>query len=164
MILTARDRPPMDRRSPRRGQSSGGVDQAHPRTLARGIVDNLPFLPRTRNDATTVYDRTPYFSHSRFIPPAQGQVDWTRAGPVRPEMGMRNAVYRPEQGSSNSRFPYIAASSTGGLHTVTPSAISRTAPRYVQTVQMQPARQNRLSPNRYHGQTYSATTVVQGGS
>jgi hypothetical protein len=152
--------PPFDRWSTRRGLSGGGVDVAVPRTLAPGLDNQMaryPFNEGTR----TVRDRGPFFSAPRFIPPPNNWVDWTGAGPARPELHVRQATWRPEVGSSRGRFP-VVDSPTGGMHTMGPSAVARSYPRYVETPQMRGARINRLSPGGYSGQTYSQTTRIQG--
>jgi hypothetical protein len=117
----------------------------------------------TANDALIVRDRTPYFPLPRYSRPAQGWVDWTAAGPIRPELHMRCATWRPEPGASVSRFP-VVDSPTTGLHTNPPNAVSVTVKRYVSTPQMTPGRQDRISNSRYVGQSYSETTLTVGGS
>lgn len=145
----------------RRGPSTGGIDRFMPITAAPGIVDERARDNATSNDGRIVRDRIPYLDHDRFIPPAQGWVDWTGAGPARPELHMRQMTYRRESGSSRSRFPTVADSPTGGLHTMTPGTVQRTVPRFVQTPQMRSSPYDRLSPGQYSGQTYSQTTTVR---
>lgn len=162
-FLSDRQRAPIvvDRSHARLGTSAGGVDRAHPMTLAAGLVDQQARYPATLFDRLIRRDRGPYFQKARVIPPGNAWVSWTGAGPARPELHARNQTWRREVGSSNSRFP-VVDSPTTGMHTMTPSTVARTLPRYVETQQMLPPRQNRLSNARYSGQTYSQTTVVQG--
>lgn len=146
----------------RRGEAAGGYDTTSPRTLAPGIDNELARYPGTAFDGRVRRDRGPYYQRAAYLPPPVTWVNWTAAGPVRPELHMRNVTMRPEVGSSRSRFPVVAGAPTGGMHTMTPSGASRTVPRYVSTPQMTTARQNRLSPGQYAGQTYSQTTRLQG--
>ena len=118
----------------------------------------------TAFDRLIMRDRHPTYYRGTYIPPGDNWVSWTAAGPARPALHMRQATYRPWAGSSSSRFPYIPTSPTGGLHTDTGHSKPRTERRYAATPQQQAARINRLSPSRYHGQTYSQQTAVQGGN
>lgn len=161
--LTGRQRtaPPLDRWSTRRGHARGGYDTTAPRTLAPGIDNELERYPFTEG-ARTVRDKGPFYTAPRYVPPPDTWVDWTEAGPARPELHVRNSTWRPEVGASRSRFPYVEGSPTGGMHTMGPAGVARTVARYVETPQMSAARINRLSPGQYSGQTYSQTTRLQG--
>ncbi len=155
--------PPIDRRSPRRGESAGGYDTVDgPRTLAVGLEDEKARYPGTAFDQGLIRDRGPFYTHPDYMPPAQPWVNWTAAGPTRPELHMRNVTWRNMVGNSSSRYP-VANTPTTGLHTMGPAGVARTLPRYVETPQMRPERQMRLSPGQYSGQTYSQTTKLQGG-
>ena len=115
-------------------------------------------------DRLIVRDRHPTMYRPNYIPPADNWVSWTAAGPARPTLHMRQATWREWSGSSASRFPYIPDSPTGGMHTNNAEqGATRTLRRYQATPQQKAARFNRLSASRYHGQTYSQQTVVQGG-
>lgn len=162
--LTQRQRtaPPIDRWSARRKESGGGYDVASPRTLAVGLETEDARYPGTVFDTQIQRDRGPYYSAPRFIPPPVTWISWTAAGPTRPELGMRNATLREMVGNTRSRFPVVPDAPTKGMHTMTPSGVSRTVPRFVTTPQMVPARIDRLAPGQYSGQTYSQTTRVQG--
>lgn len=162
-VLQMRQRtaPPIDKTTTRRLVSSGGYDVAVPRTLAPGIEDQLARYPGTVYDGRIVRDRGPYYQVPYYMPPAQNWVNWTAAGPPRPELHMRNASWRNWVGNSHSRYPTVDTP-TGGMHTMYPTGAERTAGRYVQTPQMRGARINRLSPARYRNQTYSQTTRLQG--
>lgn len=154
--------PPIDRATARRGESGGGYEYADPQTLAPGIESELARYPGTAFDGQIVRDRGPWFSRPRYTPPGNGWVNWTQAGPLRAELNMRNATWRNLAGNSRSRYPVINTPTTG-MHTSTPSGVSRTVGRYQVTPQMTAARQFRLQPGQYFGQTYSQTTRLQGG-
>ncbi len=156
-----RQAPPADRWHARRLESAGGYDVAVPRTLAVGIDDERARYPGTVFDTEIMRDRGPYYQQARFIPPPVTWISWTAAGPIRPELNMRNVTLRTMVGNDTSRFPVINSPTTG-MHTMGPSGVARTVPRYVETPQMTAARQFRLSPGQYSGQTYSQTTRLQG--
>jgi hypothetical protein len=158
-----RSKVPIDRWTARRNVSRGGVDQAVPMTLHRGIENDAVVYVQTEHDRLVVRDKTPWYDRAYMVPPGNGQVSWTKAGPVRPTLRMRNASYKREQGSSASRFPFVRSSPTGGLHTMGPSSAAViTAPRSRAVPQMRGPRINRLLPVAYTGQTYSQTTRIQG--
>lgn len=162
-MIRQREEPPIDKWSPRRLESGGGISVATPRTLAVGIEDEYARYPGTAFDGQIIRDRGPYYRQPRMEPPGNGWVNWTAAGPTRPELHMRNATMRDMVGNSRSRYP-VVESPTTGMHTMGPSGVARTVPRYVETPQMTAARQFRLSPGQYNGQTYSQTTLLQGRS
>lgn len=164
--LSARQRtvPPIDRWSARgHGQESGGgYDMTSPRTLAPGLDSELARYPGTVFDSEVLRDRGPFYEVPRYTPPADNWVNWTKAGPTRPELHMRCVTLRDMVGNSASRFPYVAGSPTGGMHTMGTAGVARTVDRYVTTPQMVGARTDRLAPAVYASQTYSQTTRVQG--
>jgi hypothetical protein len=150
---------PMDRWSPRRNLSAGGPPRLpRPMTIGPGIVDNIVREPNL-NDAGVVHDRGPWYHRSYYIPAGNSRPSWTDAGPDRPSLHMSQQSISPTYGTSTSRFPFVPESPTGGMHTMTQPAITRTLPRFVQTVQMMPPRTDRLASGQYRGQSYSATTV-----
>lgn len=152
----------MDRWAARRGPSAGGVDQASPRTLAPGLDTELTRYPGTVNDTLIIRDRGPWYASPRYVPPPVTWVNWTAAGPTRPELHVRNVSLRTMVGNTASRFPYLPSSPTGGMHTMVTPGVARTVARFVRTPQMVPGRPDRLSPGQYTGQTYSQTTRLQG--
>lgn len=165
--LTARQRaaPPINRTSARRGIAPGGYDRADPMTLAPGLESETTRFPGTVFDSGIVRDRGAYFAQPRYMPQPQSWVNWTEAGPTRPELHGRNASLRTMQGNTAGRFPTVN-SPTGGLHTMVPSGPAgsdQTPGRYRAVPQMVAARTDRLQPGQYRGQSYSATTVLQGG-
>jgi hypothetical protein len=113
-------------------------------------------------DGELVRDRQPFYQRPVYVPPPVTWVNWTEAGPLRPELHMRNVTWRNMVGNSKSRYPVVDTPTTG-MHTTGPAGVQRTVPRFVQTPQMTPARQFRLSPGQYSGQNYSQTTQLQGG-
>lgn len=162
--LTRRQRtaPPMDRWHARRQESAGGYDTMSPRTLAPGMETNLSRYPGDSFDTEIIRDRGPFYQQPRYMPPPVTWVNWTEAGPLRPELHVRNTSLREMAGNSRSRYPVVPGSPTTGMHTMVTPGVARTVPRYVQTPQMRAARIDRLSPGQYAGQTYSQTTRLQG--
>lgn len=154
---------PIDKWHARRNESGGGYDTTSPRTLAAGIEDTFARYPGTAFDQEVLRDRGPFYAQPHYTPPPITWVNWTAAGPTRPELHMRNVTYREMVGNSMSRYPVINSPTTG-MHTMGPAGTARTLPRYVTTPQMRGERQFRLSPGQYSGQTYSQTTRLQGGS
>lgn len=157
-----RTAPPIDRWSARRMEAAGGYDTTSPRTLAPGIENDLARYPGTVYDTEIIRDRGPYYQRPVYLPPPVTWISWTAAGPPRPELHMRNSTLRELVGNSASRFPVVNTPTTG-MHTSTEAGVARTVPRFVETPQMTTARQFRLSPGQYSGQTYSQTTRLQGG-
>lgn len=153
--------PPIDRWSLRLGESSGGVDTPDPMTLAPGIEDTDARYPGTAFDSRIMRDRGPYYQRAHYLPPASNWVNWTAAGPVRPELHVRQATLRELVGNSVSRFPVIDSPTTG-MHTMSTHGVARSVRRFQATPQMRPVRQQRLAAGQYSGQTYSQTTRVQG--
>jgi hypothetical protein len=122
----------------------------------------LARYPGTVFDSQIIRDRGPFYQRPHYQPAAQSWVDWTGAGPLRPELHMRNATLREMVGNSHSRYPVVNTPTTG-MHTMLPGPGSqRTVQRYVTTPQMTAARINRLAAGQYAGQTYSQTTRPQG--
>lgn len=164
--LTDRQRaaPPINRTSARRGIAPGGIDRADPRTLAPGLESEVARYPGTVFDGGIVRDRGAYYQQPRYMPPPQSWVNWTEAGPTRPELHGRNASLRTMQGNTESRYPTVN-SPTGGLHTMIPSGpggSEQTPGRYASVQQMRYARTDRLQPGQYRGQSYSQGTALQG--
>jgi hypothetical protein len=163
--LTERQRaaPPVNRWAARRGLSMGGVDTTKPLTLHPGLVDDRARYPGTVFDGRIIRDRQPVYDHPRYIPPPLTWVNWTAAGPTRPELHMRNESLRLMVGNSASRYPVIPGSPTGGMHTSMPGpGVTRSIRRYVVTPQMRAGRPDRLAASQYSGQTYSQSTIPQG--
>lgn len=158
-----RTAPPIDRWSLRRNHSAGGVDTVAPMTLARGQVTKESRFPGDEFDAEVQRARGPWYHRGAYMPPGLSQVNWTAAGPARPELHVRQATNRLWSGNSRSRFPVVDTPTTG-MHTQPPAMGpgSTLNGRYARTPQQTAARINRLSPGQYSGQTYSQITVLQG--
>jgi hypothetical protein len=85
---------------------------------------------------------------SYYLPAANNWVNWTAAGPIRRIIKEMNFTYRPIVGAPRWK----------GLHTNIPIQPRDQAGR----ARMKARRQNRLTVQRYRGQTYSQTTQLQG--
>lgn len=179
--------PPFDRRTPRRRDGSGGpVVPLTRRTLVNGIENSDARYSPTTNDSQILRDKTPWYPAEVYYPAGQSWVNWTAAGPVRPELHMRDVTIRTMVGTSatrNLQNPVIAQHEVvpgyrslpdgrivqptvgipSGLHTNPAAAVQRSFPRYVKTPQIVPGRQDRLRAGQYTGQSYSQTTIPQGG-
>lgn len=149
---------------PRRGLPVGGDPGRLPRTIEPfGIEDEHSRYPGDEFDTAIRRDRMPWIPAPYYIPPADGWVNWTQAGPIRPTLHMRNATLRMMQGNSNTRELQDPTNPQRGLHTNPPDAVARTVARYVSgNPQMMAGRQDRLSEARYSGQSFSQTTRNQG--
>jgi hypothetical protein len=162
---SARQRAPVPfNRGPRRLDSAYSCPDLLPRTVrAPGIEDQHARYPGDEFDTAIRRDRIPWIPRPSYIFPADGWVNWTACGPIRPTLHMRCATIREMQGNSNTRQDQDPTNLQRGLHTNPPDAVARTMPRYVSgNPQMQPGRQDRLSPAQYNGQSFSQTTVNQG--
>lgn len=166
----ARTRPPYSEDVPRRLDSPNSPPPLpRPRTLANPLDSQRDRYPGASNDGAIVRDRVPTIQRPYYLPPASGWVNWTTSGPVRSTLHMQQSSYRQMAGNSNTRAADPVATGLGsqdqghGLHTTPRPATARTIGRYFDTVQMVPPRADRLSGARYSGQSYSQTTVVQGG-
>lgn len=153
---------PFDKTTLQRLSSAGGYDVSTPMTLAPGLETELPRYPGTTYDGGVVRERRPFYSALTRSPVGDSWVNWTGAGPARAELHMRTTEWRQEAGRGATRYPVNPTSPTGGFHTMTPSGVARTAPRYQETPQQRGTRINRLASSRYSGQSYSQTTAVQG--
>lgn len=163
--MRQREPVPFNTKPPRRHDSQGGPPpQLIRRTLAAGMDDEQARYNPEANDGQIRRDHTPWYPSEHLGPAATGWVDWTAAGPCRPELHMRTVSYRVMAGTSNTRFPVNPLDPRIGLHTNPPTAVTRTIPRYVgPNPQMRRGRQDRLAMGQYTGQSYSQTTRPQGG-
>lgn len=164
-------RPYYDRFTSRRGDSPGGTDQrGNGRDIVPGLVDGTirEAGGAYSRDGLIMRDRIPAYDRDYMIGNADTQVDWTRCGPIRPSLWMRNRTVRRQVGSDNTRnfdphpiIEYGSQDQGHGMHT-NPAPYKRaTNARFGSGIpQMQPAHVNRLSPARYSGQSYSQTTNV----
>lgn len=108
------------------------------------------FAPGNTNDREINKTRGPWYHRPYYIPPGGFPINWTEAGPVRNELHMRTYTYRRESGQS---FQFRE-----GMHTMVPR---QQAQQQNGKEKMTSARQNRLTVQRYRGQSYSNTTKVQ---
>lgn len=151
----------------RRGNSAGGKPVERPGRSVGGQAAAWMDDPRyygAPNDSQIRRDRTPWYPTSARSGVGTGTVDWTAAGPPRPELHMRNVTVRIMAGTSRTRNLANPQDPRQGLHSagiIKPSGnlgrIQAGRPG------MKHGRTDRLSPARYRGQTYSQTTVEQGG-
>lgn len=134
------------------GQSRGGV-AFKGRVIGRpGRAGEITTVqpPQNTNATLIVRARGGYLRESYYLPPAQGMANWTAAGPARNTLRERNFTWRP----------IVAAPRYKGLHTNIPIQPRDEAGRQA----MRPRRQNRLTVQRFRGQTYSQTTQLQGSA
>lgn len=123
-----------------------------------------PRYPGDANDTRIVRERIPWMSSGRVTGVGTGTVDWSACGPPRPELHMRNVSYRVMAGTSRTRAMADPRDPSIGLHSKTPTRPMGNLGRYQAGGQvMRPGRTDRLSPARYTGQSYSQTTLTQGG-
>lgn len=183
-----REAVPFNRRGPRKRDASGGpAPELIRRTLVNGMDGESTRYPGTVNDTKIVRQKTPWFPSAIYTPPGNSWVNWTAAGPIRPELHMRDVTLRTMQGTSRTRNlqnpgPGQTETAPGyrslpdgrivqpthtvpvGLHTDPKRAAKVTVERYTnRNPKMTTARQDRLRSGQYTGQSYSQTTRVQGG-
>lgn len=174
-------------RSPRRRNARGGqTPEFTRRTLVAGMDGESTRHPGTINDTLVRRQQQPWYPSTVYTPAGDSWVNWTAAGPTRPELHMRDATYRLMEGNSNTRnlqYPgpgerviapgYLSGPGGTiiqptteirvGLHTDPRRAARITVERYTnRNPRMTTARQDRLRSGQYTGQSYSQTTRVQG--
>lgn len=150
------------------GPVPGGVGRFIPRfndyvTLTREEVNG--------NDDLIQRDRVPWYDRDYLTSNHDSLVNWTDCGPIRPSLHMRQQTVTRMQGTSATRnfdpHPIVTLGMQDqghGMHTNPPQPKAAANRNFRDRQQQQPARVNRLSPSVYTGQSYSQTTVVQGGS
>jgi hypothetical protein len=178
---------PFDKRPVRRRNSTGGqTPELTRRTLVAGMDGESTRHPGTVNDTLIRRQQQPWYPSTTYTPAGDSWVNWTAAGPIRPELHMRDATYRLMQGNSSTRnlqYPgpgervtapgYLSTQDgriiqptttiRAGLHTDPKRAARITVERYTnKNPRMTTARQDRLRSGQYTGQSYSQTTRVQG--
>lgn len=153
-------------RGGRRGNSAGGRPVERPgRSVgnqAAAWMDDPRFYGATQ-DTTIRRDRTPWYPNKARSGVGTVAVDWTMAGPARPELHMRNVTVRIMAGNSRTRALANPQDPRQGLHSagiVKPSGNLGRIRAGGQ--QIRPGRTDRLSAARYRGQSYSQTTLQQG--
>lgn len=188
MARGQRDPVPFNRRPVRRRNSVGGpTPELVRRTLVNGMDGESTRYPGTVNDTKITRQQMPWYPSTSYTPGGNSWVNWTMAGPIRPELHMRDATFRTMQGNSRTRnlqnpgpgevetAPGYRSMPDGrivqpthtvrvGLHTDPKRAALVTVERYTnKNPRMTTARQDRLRSGQYTGQSYSQTTRVQGG-
>lgn len=157
---------PYPTRPGRLGNAAGGVPVERPgRSLggqAAAWMDDPRYYGATQ-DGQIRRDRTPWYPTKARSGVGTAEVDWTMAGPARPELHMRNVTVRIMAGTSRTRALANPIDPRQGLHSagiVKPSGnlgrLSEGRPG------MQHGRTDRLSSARYRGQSWSQTTLEQG--
>jgi len=132
------------------GQSRGGVafkGRIVGRPGRSGDIEQVQ-IPQNTNAVLIRRARGGYYRESYYLPAANNWLNWTAAGPIRRIIKEWNFTYRP----------VVAAPRWKGLHTNIPFQPRDQAGR----ARMQARRQNRLTVQRFRGQTYSQTTKLQG--
>lgn len=139
--------------------AAGGLP---PEGIVRGGRPPIEFIepPPTRFDSEVQKSRGPWFHTGNYIPLAD-PLRWTDAGPIRPEMHFWTFAWRRGSGQYGRALE--------GLHTMLPKPTKYQAVDE-QRRQSQPNRtimkrpyQNRVTVQRYRGQSYSQSTTVLGG-
>jgi hypothetical protein len=142
----------------------GPVEPMRPQRPSPGLADDRARYSPETNDSLIRRDYTPWYPRATVVPAGTGRASWWAAGPARPELAQRNVTVNPRQGNSRSRAMQNPLAPGTGLHTEPQHAAIGTIARYVNpdNPRMSTARQNRLLPARYTGQSYSQTTLTQG--
>lgn len=188
-MLSERQRAPVpfNTRPPRRRDSRGGpTPELIRRTLVAGMDGETARVPGTVNDTRIARQKTPWWPTPHYTPAGESWVNWTAAGPVRPELNMRMVNTRIMEGTSNTRnlqdprsdatvtAPGYRSTPDGrieqpkrpirvGLHTDPKRFQLTNVQRFAQIpARMSTARQDRLRSGQYTGQSYSQTTRIQG--
>lgn len=166
-------RPPYSGRLARRGDGMPGPPTGgHGHAIEPGVVDAIIREGNgfRFNDQGIMRDRVPWYDRDWMAGQDNTLVDWTRCGPIRPSLHMRQETVRRLVGTDGTRnldphpVDRFGMQDQGhGMHTNPAPNRVRTNQRFRSTTQQRPARINRLSPAAYSGQSYSQTTRIQGG-
>jgi len=132
--------------------SSGGPPRALPRTLSHDVTKSNTHALGTFFDTLIRKARGAYYRKEEYIPSGQTLVNWTAAGPRRPEMHLRARNVRHEEQNRTIE----------GLHTNPPVPVVATTRVALSRPGTRPARQERLTVSNYRGQSFSQTTRKQG--
>lgn len=185
--------PPFNRWGTRLGNSTGGAPPGRTAwAVPAGVESTDARMPQDLNDGAISRERMPWSHQGYYLTPGGGWFDWTNNAPQRAALHMRDVTLVRQQGTSNTRnqdpVPAILGVNDGtgslpagirqlnqsglsvdqnftphGMHTMQARKPRTTTQRYLQTPQQRPPRQNRLSNSRNTGQSYSQTTIHQGG-
>lgn len=136
-----------------RGRTSpSGAQRTLPRTVSHDVIRTNTHALGTFFDTLIRKWRGGFYKQEAYIPSGQALVNWTTAGPRRPELHLKARNLRHEE----------QANTIEGLHTNPPVAVVNTTRVALARPGTVPGRQNRLTTSRYRGQSYSATTKRQG--
>jgi len=161
---------------PRHAAGSGIGGPPAPPGVGHDIPRWSAYVTLTReranpNEESIQHERFPFYDQDYIGSHHDTLVNWTDCGPIRPSLHMRQETINRQVGTSNTRnqdpWPittYGIQDSGHGMHTTPEGYKQATNRNFRARQQQQPARINRLSPAVYTGQSYSQTTVVQGGS
>jgi hypothetical protein len=138
-----------------------------------GVGNETERYPGGWNDGSINAEHTPATYPQKYVTAGKGYNDWTSCGPSLngPGIWMRDVVVNVRQGTDNTAFmqnPELKGtglvSQVYGVSTYAGQVTQQIA-RYTDpsVPQQTRRRQNRLSPARYTGQSYSQTTRIQGG-
>lgn len=142
------------------GHSTGGVvkdDRVYSRPGWQGAYEgaSIDRAPSGYNDTLVVRSRGLLFRKAYYLPPATGpgNLSWTAAGPIK-DMPTTRFVrnLRPIVGGSNQ--------DKEGMHTNLPTGQQQVGGQLNGKTAMVAGRQNRLSVQRYRGQSFSQTTTA----
>lgn len=163
MPLAQGELPPFPRDLARRGQSGGdgGASRFMPIFSPRKFGEP-DWMPEDDPDQGNIYRvRQPAFLAETYSA-TNAWVNWTLAGPFRPVLRQDNVSIQRRMGN-DSAFYLNPDGSGRGLHS-TPRPNYRANIERLENVNypdMQGRGINRLSNSRYHGQSYSQTTLQQ---
>lgn len=139
-----------------------------PFTAPHGIGDGQSTGYQQPNDGLIARDQTPHQHIQKRSSAGMPVNDWAHSGPPRPSLWIRSITITPRSGGKVRWLQNPAAPGTG-LHTFVVNdasgALGGANTRMADPAHrgMSSRRQNRLSPARYRGQSYSQTTRIQGG-
>lgn len=133
----------------RRVSSGGPPFQGRYRRTNRSVSANMIVAANSEFWKT----RGPFFTTGNSYPIAD-TIRSSEIPPIRPSMRMATGSYRQWGGNTNTHFK--------GYHTYLAEVNETAKSQGTQKGGMRAARQNRLTIQRYRGQTYSQTTQVLG--
>ncbi len=152
----------------RADSSQGGAVADQQRFTAGAQAAAIADDPRYKgnvNDSQIRRDRTPWFPDKAVSGVGTGTVNWSDNAPYRPELHMRDVTVRRMAGTSQTRAFANPLDPSVGLHTNPKVRPAGNLLRFVAGGSaMKQGRNDRLSPARYSGQSYSQTTLEQGAT
>lgn len=135
-----------------------------------GVGNETERYPGGWSDGNLNQEHTPFTAAQSYVAPGRGYNDWTSCGPSLngPGMWMRDVVVNRRVGTDNTSYLQNPELKGTGLvsqaygNTTYQGQMAQQLARYQAQPNMTVRRQNRLSPARYQGQSYSQTTQMQG--